>query len=181
MTTDADAVRRVLEGDAEAFRILVDRYHDRCLRLATHLLRAGGDAEDAVQDAMLRAYRHLGQYQERDRFSAWLFRIVVNQCRTIGARRRGAHALHQRAALEDGLSEPAVDHPADREATREELERALARLDADQREALVLKFTEDMTYDEMAAVTGVGVSALKMRVQRACKRLRAMLTETNHV
>jgi RNA polymerase sigma-70 factor (ECF subfamily) len=73
------------------------------------------------------------------------------------------------------------EHPAEREATREELERALARLDPDQREAVVLKFTEDMTYDEMAAVTGVGVSALKMRVQRACKRLRAMLTETNHV
>ena len=180
-TTDADAVRLVLEGDAEAFGILVDRYYDRCLRLATHLLGAGGDAEDAVQDALLRAYRHLGAYQERDRFSAWLFRIVVNQCRTIGARRRGSHALHLRAALEQGDGEPAVEHPSDREATREELERAMARLDADQREAVVLKFTEDMTYDEMAAVTGVGVSALKMRVQRACKRLRAMLTETNHV
>jgi RNA polymerase sigma-70 factor (ECF subfamily) len=180
-TTDADAVRRVLEGDAEAFRILVDRYYDRCLRLATHLLGAGGDAEDAVQDALLRAYRHLGAYQERDRFSAWLFRIVVNQCRTIGARRRGVQALHQRAWIEQGDAEPAEEHPAEREATREELERALGRLDADQREAVVLKFTEDMTYDEMAAVTGVGVSALKMRVQRACKRLRAMLTETNHV
>ena len=180
-TTDADAVRLVLEGDAEAFRILVDRYYDRCLRLATHLLGAGGDAEDAVQDAFLRAYRHLGAYQERDRFSAWLFRIVVNQCRTLGARRRGAMQLHARAALEHSLGEPSVDHPADDDATREELQRALARLDPDQREAVVLKFSEDLTYDEMAAVTGVGVSALKMRVQRACKRLRALLTETNHV
>jgi RNA polymerase sigma-70 factor (ECF subfamily) len=140
-----------------------------------------GDAEDAVQDAFLRAYRHLGAYQERDRFSAWLFRIVVNQCRTIGARRRGAHALHARAAVEQGGPEPAVDHPADQDATREELAAALARLDPDQREAVVLKFAEDLTYDEMAAVTGVGVSALKMRVQRACRRLRAMLTETSHV
>ena len=180
-TTDADAVRLVLEGDAEAFRILVDRYYDRCLRLATHLLGSGGDAEDAVQDALLRAYRHLGAYQERDRFSAWLFRIVVNQCRTVGARRRGTHALHLRAAMEQGDVEPSEEHPSDRAATREELERALARLDADQREAVVLKFSEDLTYDEMAAVTGVGVSALKMRVQRACKRLRAILTETNHV
>ena len=180
-TTDADAVRRVLEGDAEAFRILVDRYYDRCLRLATHLLGAGGDAEDAVQDALLRAYRHLGSYQERDRFSAWLFRIVVNQSRTVGARRRGAQTLHQRAFVEMGGVEPSVEHPADREAIREELDKALAQLDPDQREAVVLKFSEDMTYDEMSAVTGVGVSALKMRVQRACRRLRALLTETNHV
>jgi RNA polymerase sigma-70 factor (ECF subfamily) len=179
--TDADVVRRVLDGDADAFKVLVDRYYDRCLRLATHLLGAGGDAEDAVQDAFLRAYRHLGAYQERDRFSAWLFRIVVNQARTVGARRRGAQALHARAFAELGGHEPSVEHPADHDAVREELDRALARLDPDQREAVVLKFTEDMTYDEMSAVTGVGVSALKMRVQRACRRLRALLTETTHV
>src|SRR5688500_17562925 len=95
--TDADVVRRVLDGDADALKVLVDRYIDRCLRLSTHLLGAGGDAEDAVQDAFLRAYRLLGAYQERDRFSAWLFRIVVNQSRTIGARRRGTKTLHERA------------------------------------------------------------------------------------
>src|SRR5918912_699473 len=87
-TTDADVVRRVLDGEADAFKILVDRYYDRCLRMATHLLGSVADAEDAVQDALLRAYRHLGSYQERDRFSAWLFRILVNQCRTLGGRRR---------------------------------------------------------------------------------------------
>ena len=179
--TDADVVRRVLDGDADAFRIVADRYYDRCLRLATHVLGGSADAEDAVQDAFLRAYRHLGSYQERDKFSAWLFRIVVNQCRTIGARRRGTQTLHERAAVEDGLFDAAVEHPADQDALRDELSRALAQLDPDQREAVVLKFTEDLTYDEMSAVTGVGVSALKMRVQRACRRLRALLTETSHV
>jgi RNA polymerase sigma-70 factor, ECF subfamily len=180
-TTDADVVRRVLDGEADAFRILVDRYYDRCLRLATHLLGATADAEDAVQDTLLRAYRHLGSYQERDRFSAWLFRILVNQCRTLGGRRRGAQLLHARAAAEYEDGEPAVEHPEEREAVREELERALAQLDPDQREAVVLKFADDLTYDEMSVVTGVGVSALKMRVQRACRRLRVLLTETNHV
>ena len=179
--TDADVVRRVLGGEAEAFRLLVDRYYDRCLRLATHLMGGSADAEDVVQDTFLRAYRHLGAYQERDRFSAWLFRILVNQCRTTGARRRGTAALEARAAAEEGDDEPSADHPAEQTALREELERALAQLDPDQREAVVLKFTEEMTYDEMAAVTGVGVSALKMRVQRACRRLRALLTEISHV
>ena len=180
-SSDAAIVRQVLDGDTEAFGVLVDRHQERCTRLALHITGSREDAEDAVQETFLRAYRSLATYQERDRFSAWLFRIVVNQCRTIGARRRGVQALHQRAWVEQGEGEPAEEHPADRAATREELERALSRLDADQREAVVLKFAEDMTYDEMAAVTGVGVSALKMRVQRACKRLRAMLTETNHV
>src|SRR4051812_44279919 len=120
--TDADVVRRVLEGDADAFRLVADRYYDRCLRLATHVLGGGADAEDAVQDAFLRAYRHLGSYQERDKFSAWLFRIVVNQCRTIGARKRGAQALHQRAAVEEGVFERSVEHPADGDALRDELQ-----------------------------------------------------------
>lgn len=179
--TDAEVVQRVLDGDTEAFSVLTDRYYDRCLRLATHLLGGVADAEDVVQDAFLRAYRHLASYQERDRFAAWLFRIVVNQCRTIGARRRGLVALHERAAAERDADEIAVEHPADESALREELQRALATLDADQREAVVLRFTEDLSYDEMSALTGVGVSALKMRVQRACRRLRAYLTETNHV
>jgi RNA polymerase sigma-70 factor (ECF subfamily) len=179
--TDADVVRRVLDGDADAFKILVDRYYDRCLRLATHLSSGSADAEDVVQDAFLRAYRHLASYQERDRFAPWLFRIVVNQCRTLGARRRGLAALHERAAAERDSDDAAVDHPAERSAQRDELQRAMATLDPEQREAIVLRFTEDLSYDEMSALTGVGVSALKMRVQRACRRLRTFLTETSHV
>ena len=69
------------------------------------------------------------------------------------------------------------DHPAERTAWREELERALQRLDEDQREAFLLKHVEDMGYEDMAVVTGVGVSALKMRVKRACERLRVLLHE----
>ena len=177
--TDAQIVARVLAGDTEAFGVLVDRYHDRCLRLAFHILGNADDAEDAVQDAFLRAYRFLATYAERERFAAWLLRIVVNQCRTaLLRRRRSAGALpdwERLTALPDG-----DDHPADRAALREELARALAQLSAEQREAIALRFGDDLTYDEMAAITGHGVSALKMRVQRACARLRALL-ETVHV
>ena len=175
--TDAVIVERVLGGDREAFRVLVDRHHDRCLRVATHLLGDVAEAEDAVQEAMLRAFRYLGRYKERERFGAWLLRILVNKCRTMQARRRGARVV-------PGLGDAELDYPDDRElpgderaTLRAELERALAQLPAEQREAVVLRFSDDLTFDEMATVTGVGVSALKMRVQRACARLRALLTE----
>jgi RNA polymerase sigma-70 factor (ECF subfamily) len=75
----------------------------------------------------------------------------------------------------------AEEHPAEREAWREEIDRALKLLDDDQREAFLLKHVEDMGYEEMATLTGVGVSALKMRVKRACERLRAMLQEVQGV
>jgi RNA polymerase sigma-70 factor (ECF subfamily) len=75
--------------------------------------------------------------------------------------------------------EASHEHPAEQSAWREEIERALQRLRPDQREAFVLKYVEDLGYDEMSQLTGVGVSALKMRVMRACERLREMLSEVH--
>ena len=180
--TDADAtiVRRVLAGDVEAFALLVDRHHGRCLRLAVHLLGDPADAEDAVQEALLRAYRYLGRYHERDRFGAWLTRIVVNQCRSTAARRRRVLPAVLPEALEWGGADGVAHHPADEAARRDELHRALAHLPADQREAVVLRYADDLSYDEMAAVTGATVAAMKMRVQRACRRLRALLDPAPH-
>ncbi len=181
--TDATLVRRVLDGDADAFAGLVARHHARALRLATHVLGSREDAEDAVQEAFLRAYRSLGSYEDRDRFGAWLTRILVNQCRTALTRRARTDGRTVPLADWDWADEPetAEEHPADRAALREELQRALATLDPAQREAVVLKFADDLTYEEIATMTGASVSALKMRVQRACRRLRAVLSEVSRV
>jgi RNA polymerase sigma-70 factor (ECF subfamily) len=75
------------------------------------------------------------------------------------------------------LLEAAEDHPADRTAWREEIDRALTRLRPEQREAFLLKYVEELGYDEMSRLTGAGVSALKMRVMRACDRLRELLSD----
>lgn len=174
--TDSELVRAILAGDVEVFACLVDRHHERCLRIATHILGDGDDAEDVVQEAFVRAYRHLGGYRERDKFGAWMLRIVVNQCRSRSAREkrytRFDAELHEHASADD------------RERTaaerRGELLHALAQLGPAQREAVVLRFAEELSYDEISTLTGVGVSALKMRVQRACTHLRALLAEHLH-
>src|SRR5204862_2614496 len=85
--SDAADVQRVLNGDVDGFSRLVDRYYERCARFAVRMLGNRDDAEDALQATFLRAYRSLGKYQERDKFSAWLYRILVNQCRSIATRR----------------------------------------------------------------------------------------------
>ena len=177
--SDAAIVRQVLDGNPEAFGVLVARHQERCTRLALHITGSREDAEDAVQETFLRAYRSLASYQERDRFSAWLVRILVNQCRTTLAKRR----RHAEVPDWDWAAVPGdvEEHPAERAALREELERALATLEPEQREAVVLKFADELTYDEIATATGASVSALKMRVQRACRRLRALLQEIHHV
>lgn len=175
--SDAHIVRTVLAGDADAFAVLVERHHARCLRVATHLLGDGDDAEDVVQESFVRAYRHLGSYRERDKFGAWLLRIVVNQCRTRATREARYTRFDDDASVLEHEAHASTHEANDRRA---ELAHALAQLGPAQREAVVLRFAEELSYDEIAALTGVGVSALKMRVQRACLRLRELLAEHLH-
>ena len=176
--SDRVLVERVLAGETDAFALLVARYRDKYARYATRMLGNREDAEDALQDSFVRAYRSLARCEDRDRFGAWLFRILLNRCRTAGGRRvvREKRFVADESAIEGA----ATDHTADRTAWREEIDRALERLDEDQREAFLLKHVEDLSYDEMAEMTGVGVSALKMRVKRACDRLRVLLQEVEN-
>ena len=178
--SDAEVVRRVLAGDVDAFSVLVDRYHDHYVRFAAHLVGNREDAEEVVQDTFVRAYRALGRYEERERFGAWLLRILVNRARTVSAMGRRRERLFPDRA-DDTLPEAAEAHPSERAALREEVARALAQLGPDQREAFLLHYVEGLSYEEMAAVTGSGVSALKMRVKRACDRLREILQGVHRV
>lgn len=177
--SDAAIVSRVMGGETAAYAVLVSRYRDRYARFAVHMLGSEEDAEEALQDAFVRAYRALGRCDEPERFGAWLYRILVNRCRTHGGRRgrRERTFVHDPVALLSASQE----HPAERTAWREEIEVAIGRLDAGQREAFLLKHVEELSYEEMAELTGVGISALKMRVKRACDRLRELLREVEHV
>jgi RNA polymerase sigma-70 factor (ECF subfamily) len=179
--TDSDAavVARVLEGESEAYAILVARYRAQYARYAVRMLGNREDAEEVLQDAFVRAFRSLSKCDEPEHFGSWLFRILANRCRTTGTRRGRRDKTFVRDEL--ALLEASEEHPADRAAWREEIQRALMRLDDEQREAFLLKHVEELGYEEMAELTGVGVSALKMRVKRACERLRGMLQEVQGV
>ena len=173
--TDAEIVHRIMGGDVEAFALLVTRYRPRLSRYALRMLGNREDAQEALQDAFIRAYRAIGRCDDPERFGSWLFSILVNRCRTSGARstRRARTFVSDEVAARSA----AEAHPAEQTAWREEIERALAQLDSDQREAFLLKHVEGLSYEEMAEITGAGVSALKMRVKRACDRLRGLLQE----
>ena len=177
--TDATLVRRVLDGDTAAFTMLVDRHAAACTRFAMRMLGNREDAEDALQDSFLRAYRSLARYEERQAFRTWLFQILVNRCRTAAVRRQ----RRQRMFLVDdnAVASASVQPAAESTELRAELRRAIDALDPDQREAFLLKHVELLSYDEMAEATGVGVSALKMRVKRACDRMQWLLREVSDV
>jgi RNA polymerase sigma-70 factor (ECF subfamily) len=172
--SDAELVQRVRQGDLDAYGLLMVRYRLRFGRYAFHLLGNESDAEEALQDAFFLAYRSIGRCREPDRFGAWLFRILVNRCRTAAVRR--GREVARRAPLEAadkmGIG---VAHPVETVISREEIQRALDALVPEQREAFLLKYVEELSYEEMVELTGAGESALKMRVKRACERLRQLL------
>jgi RNA polymerase sigma-70 factor, ECF subfamily len=174
-TTDADLVRATLDGDSTAFAELVNRHSRPCIRYATRMLGSREDAEDVAQETWLRAHRALARYDDRTAFRTWLMSILINRCRTalLHRRRRTARVVFDDAAVERAH----VDAHANGADLRLTIARALAQLDPSQREAFLLKHVEQLSYDEMAAVTGAGVSALKMRVQRACERLQRLIEE----
>jgi RNA polymerase sigma-70 factor (ECF subfamily) len=169
--SDSAVVQRVVAGDVEAFALLVDRHHARLARYAFHLLGSDAEAEEAVQDSFVRAHRSLKTYTEREQFGAWIMRILVNRCRTRlvrDKRRQETAAAWLREAAQS--FEPNEDF-----ATRDELSNALSQLPTDQREAVVLRYADELGYDEISSITGAKISALKMRVKRGCERLRAIL------
>ena len=173
--SDAQLIAAVLAGDVEAFSGLVRRHQDTCVRYAVRMLGSREDADDALQSAFMRAFRSLGSCRDRDRFGGWLYHIVINECRTYASRRRQREL---RFVPAPGAIERAVAPDSERENGADwggHIETALGKLPAEQREAFLLKHVEELSYDQIAEMTGVSVPALKMRVKRACDGLRDLL------
>lgn len=169
-------VHAARSGDVRAFAGLVDAYYARCLRFAMHMLASRRDAEEAVQDTFVRVYKALPKYEEREAFEPWLFRILANRCRSAGSRERRHAEVVEYGEVPERPTPPGHD---DAVAWREEIGLALASLPTDQREAFLMRHVEDLSYENMSAATGAGVSALKMRVKRACDALRIRLKEVD--
>jgi RNA polymerase sigma-70 factor, ECF subfamily len=172
---DAAVVARVLGGDAEAFGLIVRRYEASLVRFATRMLGSRDDAEDAVAESFVRAYRHLASCREPARLRTWLYRIVANRCKSHLARRPLAEVSFDEA--------PPVADRADNEAALERaeqlglVERALLQLSVEKRAAFVLKHVEGLSYEEIAAITGERIPTLKMRVHRAREALLKLLED----
>jgi RNA polymerase sigma-70 factor (ECF subfamily) len=138
------------------------------------------DADDALQSAFMRAFRGLRGCKDPEHFGGWLYQIVVNECRTYASRqRRREQRFPSSAAAIEGAVAPGSEQEVDPDVGGH-IERALSTLPTDQREAFLLKHVEELTYEEISEMTGVSISALKMRVKRACDALRGQLEGVYH-
>jgi RNA polymerase sigma-70 factor (ECF subfamily) len=165
-SSDLDLVRRAKNGDSFAFDALVGPLVDRAFRLAFGMLHDREAAEDAVQEATLRAWTNLSHLVPGTEMQPWFLGIVVNQCRTIA---RGRWWSVLRLNL---ISPAAGVEFEDRIARGADLRAALRQLDSRQREALVLRYYLDLTIEEVAAIIGVPVGTVKSRIHRGLTALR---------
>ena len=114
--TDAEIVSRIMSGDVDAYALLVARYRPRLSRYALRMLGNREDAQEALQDAFIRAYRAIGRCDDPERFGSWLFSILVNRCRTAGSR----STRRARTFVSDDVAtrSAAESHPAEQAAWR---------------------------------------------------------------
>ena len=153
-----------------AFDQLVSEHLETAYRLALAILRDPSDAADVTQDAYLLAWSRRSALRDRERIEAWLTRIVINACRDRLRRRRRIVFVPLSASDGTGSADPYA-----RVAERDRLERAFARLEADDRIVLVLRYRTDLSVAAIAARTGLAEGTVKSRLHRARQLLRQAL------
>ena len=167
-----DLIGRCLAGDEAAMVDLVELYRDRVFRFCYRMLGQRQDAEDAAQETFVRMLRSLATWDARREFDPWLLAIAGNRCRTqLAARRR-------RPATGLVAAEQLVDRAPDWHALRslaEEVQLALLRLRPEHREAFVLFHENDLSYDQIAAVTQRPLGTVKTWIHKARQQLMAQL------
>jgi RNA polymerase sigma-70 factor (ECF subfamily) len=168
---DRELVRRVLAGQTDDFRVLVDRHQLSIFRFALGMLGNREEAEDVTQEAFLTAFANLSGYDSsRAAFSTWLFTIARNRCINLLKRTRPI-ALNELDSIGDvGSTDPIV-----RQELSQQLDRALALLPVEQRSAFVLAEIEELPYAEIARIERTSLGTVKSRIHRAKQRLQSLL------
>jgi RNA polymerase sigma-70 factor, ECF subfamily len=168
-TADGTLVALVLDGSQDAFEILVRRHQAVLFRRARWMGLDSDTAADMVQDSFINAYKNLASCRDPDRFGFWVGKILRNRCLDF---LKSAAARNVPLPLFVPATDGNPEIEEQRSKLRDQLKAALAMLPDEQREAFLMKHAEDLSYDEMAELTGASVSAMKMRVHRAIDALR---------
>jgi len=159
-------MREAVAGDQEAFMLLVQPLLPVAYRLAVGMLRSQSAAEDAVQEGVLKAWRHFGRFRRDANLRPWLLTIVANECRN--QRRNRWWSVITRSEAPDDV----VDTNASLDPASVDLRHALHRLPHDQRVVLILRFYLDLSYEEVGQTLRISAKAAKSRTYRAVERLR---------
>jgi RNA polymerase sigma factor (sigma-70 family) len=174
---EAEVVARAKRGDAAAYEELVQRYTEMAFRTAYLVTGSAADAEDAAQDAFVKAYWALPRFRPDGSFRAWLLRIVGNEARNRrrSAGRRAAMELRVAEGLRVGGAAPSPEGAAVAAEERRALLRALNRMAEEDRQVISCRYLLQLSVEETAAALGVPEGTVKSRLSRALVRLRELM------
>jgi RNA polymerase sigma-70 factor (ECF subfamily) len=170
-------------GDASAFEELVNRYERKIYRVTLHITQNAADAEDAMQEAFVKAYQHLSNFQGDSRFYTWLVRIAVNESlMRLRRRRPGQVSLDEPVEGEENLMPreiedwgPSPEQRFERTELNSILERVIGKLEPIYRSVFVLRDVGEVSTEETAKILGISIPAVKSRLLRARLKLRELL------
>jgi len=184
-SSDEDLVKTYIDGNPDAFAILVQRYQNRLYKLAYMMLGNESDAEDVVQDVMITVYQKLASYKSRASFFTWLYRITLNRCRDRLRRKKLVSLLFYHPNGADTEIEHAdtrvskIDNPIWDALHQSEINRIVEKymleLNPVYRQIIILRDIEGLTYDEICKIMGLSMSAMKSKLFRARNQLRQKL------
>ncbi|MFV2063830.1 MAG: RNA polymerase sigma factor [Chloroflexota bacterium] len=170
-----ELVRRAIEGDHDAFSSLVDVSVDRLYAVATLILRDPDRAQDAVQEALVSAWKDVRALRDPDAWDAWLHRITVWACYKAAKKERRRHQVELKVVSDPGPT--TTFDSADALADRDLVERELNDLPLDHRAVIVLRFYLDLPLDEVADILDIPVGTVKSRLHRALASLRESMAQ----
>lgn len=175
--TDEEVVRRVRDGETALFEVLMRRYNQRLYRTARSILNNDGEAEDVMQDAYVRSYMHLDQFDGRARFSTWLTKIAVHEALARARKRQKMVELDATSGAMEGSmnlqsKEPSPEQDVLTHTMRIVLEAAIDRLPETYRAVFMLREIEEMSTTETADCLELSEEAVKVRLHRARALLR---------
>lgn len=174
-------ISRAAAGDGAAFSELMTMHEKRMYAVALRMCANREDAQDCLQDAMLRVYRSIGGFKGQSSFSTWVYRITMNTCLDELRRRKTRSASSLDTMLEGGWSPTDGENGPEKQAVASEQRRvlnsAIADLPEDMRSAIVLRDVQGFSYEEIAEMLEVNIGTIKSRISRGREKLRQILRE----
>ena len=172
---DHEVIANVLEGDREAYALLVERYKDMAYTIAVRMLGDRADAEEIVQEAFIKAYSKLGLFRQESAFSTWFFRIVYNGAVSM-VRSRKKMVSRDEPALQGMVDgEPDYFVSEERDFRKRAVLWAISRLNPEEKAIVTLFYHEEKTLKEIGIIVGMNEDTVKMRLHRARKKMKKLL------